>query len=654
MHYKLILTAVISVLTGFSSQACEKLVWADEFDYEGKPDSRKWGYDTGGSGWGNNEEQYYTSKQENACVENGFLTIKAIKEQFQGSNYTSARLITKNKGDWKYGRFEIRAKLPRGRGTWPAIWMLPTDWEYGGWPSSGEIDIMEHVGYDMNNIHGTVHTSAYNHLKGTQKGGNKKLNEVADEFHVYSIEWGEKQIDFFIDGLKYFTFYKDNDDYRNWPFDKRFHLILNIAIGGNWGGAQGIDNSIFPTEMVVDYVRVYQSFNDLEIYGPDVVVKFQKGLKFTCADIPDVIYQWSVPSDAVIISGQGTNQVVVDWGEENGEVSVKTIDNKECDDLTGEVNVSISYVPDGFKFLIDDFEENHFGSFNENSSVTTANKNGLFHLTTSKENEELVYTFREHLNIQDLPLLKATFKGNGSSQNLATLYLEDANGSRTEAVKLNFEPNTQWHTLHLGTDFTAASNEINIQKVAKMVFVMSGVSQQLSLDEIALYSTNAAPKAPRNLRLFTDGQKYMLWWEDSENALNYDVLFSPEEDGEYYGLYSNILGNEIPQEVAFTSVRKYFRVVAKNNAGVSERSEPVSQMSTAIPSQSVDFDCYEIKNEQLVMNRDQALVAVYDLSGKEVIGWTKNTVIDLQGLSGVFVITCLIDDQYHTEKIRLK
>ena len=179
-------------------------VWCDEFDYTGLPDNTKWGYDVGGHGWGNNELQYYTDADEdNAYVDNGVLSINLLKEAFGGSNYTSARLVTKNKGDWTYGRIQVSAKLPTGLGTWPAIWMLPTDWEYGGWPESGEIDIMEHVGYDQNRIHGTIHTAAYNHMLGTQVGGNTYIGTSATAFHVYEIIWEPNSIQFLIDGLQY-------------------------------------------------------------------------------------------------------------------------------------------------------------------------------------------------------------------------------------------------------------------------------------------------------------------------------------------------------------------------------------------------------------------------------------------------------------------
>ena len=235
-----------------------KLVWNDEFSISGKPDTSKWNYDIGGNGWGNNELQYYTSDSTNVRVEDGKLIIQVQNIKDSQAEYTSARIITKNKGDWLYGRIEVKAKIPGGRGTWPAIWMLPTDWEYGGWPASGEIDIMEHVGYDPNVVHGTVHTEAFNHSIGSQVGDQHTISSAITEFHLYAIEWYKNKIDFFIDDYKYFTFTNQNKSYGEWPFDKRFHLIMNIAVGGNWGGRQGIDNSIFPAEMIIDYVRVYE------------------------------------------------------------------------------------------------------------------------------------------------------------------------------------------------------------------------------------------------------------------------------------------------------------------------------------------------------------------------------------------------------------
>ena len=248
-----------------------RLVWSDEFETDGSPDSAKWGYDlgTGASvglvGWGNNEAQYYTDRPENARVEDGILIIEARREPMQNSQYTSARMVTRDRGDWLYGRIEVRAKMPYGRGTWPAVWMLPTDWDYGGWPHSGEIDIMEHVGFDHGRVHGTVHTGAFNHMQGTQRGASTVVPDLHEAFYTYAIEWDEDRIRWFVDDAEYYAFERQDEwGSAEWPFDRRFHLILNIAIGGNWGGQQGIDNDIFPQRMEVEYVRVYEAVEAAE------------------------------------------------------------------------------------------------------------------------------------------------------------------------------------------------------------------------------------------------------------------------------------------------------------------------------------------------------------------------------------------------------
>jgi beta-glucanase (GH16 family) len=234
-----------------------KLVWADEFNYTGKPDTTKWGYDIGGAGWGNNELQYYTSDAANASVQKGSLWITARKEKKNDNQYTSARLRTKGKGDWIYGRIEVKAKLPKGRGLWPAIWMLPTDWEYGGWPASGEIDIMEHVGFMPDSVFGTVHTQAFNHVIHTQVTKALYVSKPYTQYHIYAIEWSKEQIDFYIDDKRYSSFRNSGKGADQWPFDKQFHLLLNIAVGGGWGGQKGVDETIFPQSMEVDYVRVF-------------------------------------------------------------------------------------------------------------------------------------------------------------------------------------------------------------------------------------------------------------------------------------------------------------------------------------------------------------------------------------------------------------
>ena len=240
---------------------CE-LVWADEFDKSGLPDPAKWRYDVGGHGWGNQELQYYTeAREENARVEDGKLIIEAWKEAHKGSEYTSARLLSRP--EWTYGRFEVRAKLPSGRGTWPAIWMLPDLEKYGGWPMGGEIDIMEHVGYNPDVVHASVHTKAYYHSIGTQKTATIDVPNSRSDFNTYAIDWTPAEIRAYVNDRHYFTFKNErlsnpDADARHWPFDHPFHYVLNVAVGGGWGGQQGVDPDIWPQRMEIDFVRTYE------------------------------------------------------------------------------------------------------------------------------------------------------------------------------------------------------------------------------------------------------------------------------------------------------------------------------------------------------------------------------------------------------------
>jgi beta-glucanase (GH16 family) len=242
-----------------------ELVWSDDFEGDSL-DMSKWSYQygTGTSeglvGWGNNELQYYTDRPENIFVKDGKLHIVARQEQFSNRNYTSARIRSIHKGDWKYGRFEIRATLPEGRGLWPAIWMMPTDNVYGGWAASGEIDIMELVGHEPDVVHGTLHYGG-RWPNNVHRGAAYRLpsGKFSDDFHTFALEWREGQMRWFVDGVYYQnqnSWYTEGHPFPA-PFDQEFHMILNVAVGGNWPGSP--DNTTeFPQSMIIDYVRVYQ------------------------------------------------------------------------------------------------------------------------------------------------------------------------------------------------------------------------------------------------------------------------------------------------------------------------------------------------------------------------------------------------------------
>ncbi len=246
--------------TAIQMPSSYRLVWADEFNTDGLPDSTKWAYDTerNKAGWYNEELQYYAGpRKENAYVQKGRLTIHTRKESltqapdYGGQKFTSSRLITRGKRDWTYGFFEVRAKLPCGRGTWPAIWMLNTP---GVWPAGGELDIMEHVGREPGRVFSTIHTAAGSGAKGT--GDAVNIPDVCNAFHAYQMHWTADRIRFGVDGIVHFEYQNQRTGPEKWPFDTPQFLILNIAVGGLFGGA--VDEQIFPVAMEIDYVRVYQ------------------------------------------------------------------------------------------------------------------------------------------------------------------------------------------------------------------------------------------------------------------------------------------------------------------------------------------------------------------------------------------------------------
>lgn len=237
-----------------------KLAWSEEFNYTGLPANDKWNMETGGGGWGNNELQYYTNTEDNAFVDNGMLTITAKEEAYSGRDYTSARITTQNKYDFKYGKIKAKIKLPYGQGLWPAFWMLGAKFSTVGWPQCGEIDIMEMVGGTNGDktCYSTLHWDDNGHA---EYGESYTLPSgiLADEFHVFSVEWDDQTIKGFIDDTQYFTI--DISPAALSEFHEKFFIILNVAVGGDWPGPPNASTT-FPQTMKVDYVRVYQKTSD--------------------------------------------------------------------------------------------------------------------------------------------------------------------------------------------------------------------------------------------------------------------------------------------------------------------------------------------------------------------------------------------------------
>ena len=275
----------LPVISGFevrqrqsTGESAWTMLWQDEFDQDGSVNADKWNIETWPARKVNDEDQTYTTRAKNLRIENGLLIIEAHREDYAGAQYSSARVNSAGKMDILYGKIEVRARLPKGQGSWPAIWMMPTDpyryatncgpskidWQGNGacdaWPNSGEIDIMEHVGYDHNIVHGTVHTKDYVWVHWSQRKGSIKLEDVDKNFYRYGLEWTPDSLTITVNDIPYFTYYRDSDDWASWPFNHPFHVILNLAIGGNWGRAGGpIDNSAFPMRLEIDYVRAYRA-----------------------------------------------------------------------------------------------------------------------------------------------------------------------------------------------------------------------------------------------------------------------------------------------------------------------------------------------------------------------------------------------------------
>ena len=323
---------------------CWNLVWADEFSGTSL-DLNKWSYQTGAGGWGNNELQNYTNRVDNATVGNGTLKIIAKTEVYGGANYTSARIRTINKGDWRYGRIEMRAKLPIGQGIWPAFWMMPTENVYGTWPNSGEIDIMENLGHQPSITYGTIHTqsgvagvSAYSTSSYTLPAAS---GTFASSFNVFAIEWEPNEIRWYVNNVLFAT--KTPTTLSPWRFSELFHIILNVAVGGNWPGAPN-GSTIFPQQMEIDYVRVYQKNSDLMLVGASRIEPSAVHT-FSVPTITGSTYLWSVDNGTTILSGQGTANIQIKAGFANTNLSCAITTNCGATVLSKTVTVDANMLP---------------------------------------------------------------------------------------------------------------------------------------------------------------------------------------------------------------------------------------------------------------------------------------------------------------------
>lgn len=650
MRYKYIYFLLFLILApsfAFSQNECYQLVWSDEFEYDGKPDPTKWGYDVGGNGWGNGEAQYYTNRLDNSFVENGVLTIVAKKETYGGKSYTSARLITKNKGDWKYGRVEVMAKIPPGRGSWSAIWMLPTDWEYGGWPESGEIDIMEHVGYDPNKIHGTVHTEAFNHSINTQKGASRVISTSQSAFHLYAIEWFEDRIDFFIDDVKFFTFNNENKSSAEWPFDKRFHLLLNIAVGGSWGGAQGIDDTIFPTSMEVDYVRVYQYYENLEISGKNIIEGNEQGLNFETTLFDNVAYNWTVPDGVQIVDGQGTNKIEANWNDISGPVEVTIDPGLDCDPTVLSYDVVVPLTPEGDVFIVDNFEADLSANWiSQSADINLASANGNFEVNYKvSSSTNFYFEFDSPMNLENHGLIKFPLKLHDDAANnpKISVSFEDYMGNQTLANWLTFMPEKdgEYHIYSFDYNqlWSIVNPKVNGMAITKLNFMLNFGNSGFSIPEILIYRSNVQPGTPQNFSVeLLEGSEYTISWDDISHAFAYNLYESKSEDGTYVKIQNKISSGKNPNTLNLKA-NYFYKLSSVNNHAESDLSDAqvaptitgflaMNQSAFKVYPNPVNNNTFSV---QLESDMRIHQVSMHDINGKEIKLSTRkvNNFIDI-------------------------
>lgn len=561
----LVLIGVKSVFAQYHA-----LVWSDEFDYTGLPAPGKWTCEEGGGGWGNNELQYYTmNRTQNARVENGVLVIEALKESYGGRDYTSARLVTTGKGDWLYGRFEVKARVPGGKGSWPAIWMLPTDWAYGNWPASGEIDIMEHVGYDPTRIFGTAHTQLYNGKIGTQKGSSVTGSDWETAFHVYAIEWSASKIEFLVDDEIYYTF-NNEGSWDKWPFDKRFHFILNVAVGGTWGGAQGVDPTIFPRRMEIDYVRVYQSA-DLKITGPAFLEPGQSAT-YRATQFTGGLYDWHLPADATITSGEGTSAITVKWGGTEGDISVNVTIGANTVSTANFVKTVT--VPSGNAFWFGDLTDGSTADLVSNTS-----DGSTYTFSETAESLRVIYTtvnpgswprfeltLPRPVNLKNYPYCVVNLKTYNLSHSVSVRFdFADVNGVETNASPVfrpvitadgRFHPYQNNYTGRWLSSSPSVGQKVDSTRIIKLTtYVNGGVlgspnkSDSLWIESIRFLSS---PLTGIDQEVVA-GSGIRIWPNPAKDLLNMSSVEGIEEIG-IYDIRGRMVAQVFPRNTCSTEI----------------------------------------------------------------------------------------------------
>lgn len=611
-------------------------VWADEFNQGAQPNREDWNYELGAGGWGNNELQTYTEDTKNVRIENGKMVIEARNE----NTITSARLTTQKKHSFKYGRVEARLKLPQGRGTWPAFWMLGENISQYGWPACGEIDIMEYVGYQPGIVHGSLHTpSSYG---ATVNTSSYQLADAESAFHVYAIEWDEDKIRFFVDDVNFYTYAPSTKNSDTWPFDQEQFIILNLAIGGNWGGAQGVDYNIFPQKYEIDYVRVYQKFNgEVSLEAPTYVQPNAQKIDLQTTDIKGAQYEWILPEGVTITEGAGTSSLKVNWGESGGEVKVKITYDGQVYESSQSVEVKFS-PQSTYYFPLTSAQWQVPGEFEEAFELAenATNLEVNFAVDEPRENPYISLPLAGPLDMSAYNKMTVRMKTE-QAPNTMRLDLVDANGEVTaskEVFTLNpLNTDGQWHNYvhYFAPNFEHTSMDESAIKELRLYvnygIYASSASGVIEIEEIQLEVPEEDPSlsAPTDFTAVNPENTIELsWTEANPNEKGYRLYRQSETQDEA------VVIAELPLDATSYS-DKYvkpqtlytYTLTGYNQFGETEGgSVQVGTYNSVLSAEeeltkTISFSPNPIEDQLTVSCKEASVLTLYTLQGKKV--WSK-------------------------------
>ncbi len=660
----------------------EVLVWSDEFSVDGAPNSTYWSYDLGAGGWGNGESQSYTNSATNVRVLGGVLIIDAVKSS---GTWTSARIKTQTKFNFKYGRIKFSAKLPTGTGTWPATWMLGESISSVGWPSCGEVDVMEHAGKNPGLVHSSLHTPSSN--GNTVNTSTKTVSNYNTSFHVYEANWTADKIEFLIDGVSFYTYQPSTKNSSTWPFNANFFIIMNLAMGGTFGGP--IDPALSFAEMQVDYVQVYQSFSQIPLQGPSLVDVNQTGIQYQITNLPGATYSWTVPADAQIMSGAGTNAIMVNWGQTEGNVTV----NVTSGGGSYQKSIAVTQVakPQGNSFQINSATTgiqwaNNFDNLN---TFTIRKQNPLqvdYTIYNKVSVPALTGTVYRTLDLTDHPVLRVKAKSRNKSKTVnMRIDLVDASGYATnQSPVFDFLPLVDdGEYYHYSFDFLNLNQwKSGITNVAKNrinkinLYIDYGILSTLGADSIWVDSVwvqkvpagVTAPNRPSHLSGSAgSGQLQLSWKDNSSDETGFEISRSASQNGTYALVKSPAVNATSATLTMNAGDPNYFyRIRSLNSAGRSYASNTISAVDFVTgliderPGNGLDVYPNPTTGSLFIRRRgaDPSSIRICNATGIEVqsrLLMEELTRLDLSGLpTGFYYIQAFNGGSQYVKKIILQ